>query len=152
MLGVVTQVETAKADAFAIARAVHDQTSNATGNQIGNALEILNLLGDIEAVEEHHRRHLATAVGRLGMHIDRRQAGAVIGNLYVLDARPLDVLGGVAEAVHAAPIGVVAVLALRLQEALADMVIGAGALEILLSLIHISEPTRLGMISYAVFC
>ena len=32
---------------------------------------------------------------------------------------------------HAAHIGVVAFLALRLQEALADMVIGAGALQIL---------------------
>ena len=29
---------------------------------------------------------------------------------------------------------------------------GAGAVGDYLSLIHISEPTRLGMISYAVFC
>src|SRR5665648_1218177 len=29
---------------------------------------------------------------------------------------------------------------------------GDGLLTVLLSLIHISEPTRLGMISYAVFC
>src|SRR5450631_289023 len=131
MFCVVTQVKTAKPDAFAIARAVHDQTSNATRNQVGDALEILNLLSDIETVEEHHGRHFAATVGRFGMHIKRRQAGAVIRNLYVLYARPLEVLGGVTKAVDAAPIGVVAVLALRLQEALADMVIGARALQIL---------------------
>ena len=49
----------------------------------------------------------------------------------MLHARPLDVLGGIAKAVDAALVSVVALLALRLQEALADMIIGAGALQIL---------------------
>ena len=99
--------------------------------EIGDALEILNLLGDVETVEEHHGRHLAAAIGRLGVDVDRRQAGAVIGNFDVLQARPSDVLGRVAQGLHAAHVSVVACLALGLQEALADMIIGAGALEIL---------------------
>ena len=39
----------------------------------------------------------------------------------------------------------------RLEQALADGALGV-SLGLGLSLIHISEPTRLGMISYAVFC
>src|SRR5450756_1719445 len=39
----------------------------------------------------------------------------------------------------------------RQKEALKDQST-VSVLEMLLSLIHISEPTRLGMISYAVFC
>src|SRR6185437_1213197 len=97
---------------------------------VGDALEILNLLGDVEPVEEHHGRYLAAA-GRRGMNIDRRQAGAVIGNLDVFQARPPDVRGGIAQAMYAAHVSVVARFALGLQEALADMIIGAGALEIL---------------------
>ena len=131
MFGVVPQVEIAEADAFAVARAVDDQAGDAARDEIGDAFEILNFLGHVEAVEEHHGRHFAAAIGRLGMHIDRRQTGAVVGNFDVLHARPLDVLGGIAKAIDAALIGVVACLALRLQEALADMIIGAGALQIL---------------------
>ena len=49
----------------------------------------------------------------------------------MLQARPLDVFRRVAETIDAAHIGVVAFLALRLQEALADMIVRAGALQIL---------------------
>ena len=131
MLGVVAQITAAKADAFAVARAVDDQASNAAGDQIGDALEILNLLGDIETVEKHHGRHFAGFAGRLGMHVNRRQAGAVIGNFNVLDARPLDEFRRVAETIDAPHVGLVALLALGLQEALADVIISAGALQIL---------------------
>ena len=49
----------------------------------------------------------------------------------MLQARPLDVPGRLAQAVHAAHIGIEPFLALRLQEPLAHVVIGAGALQIL---------------------
>ena len=125
------QIEIAKPDALAVAGAVDNQAGDAARDQVGDALEILNFLCDIEAVEEHHGRHLAAAVGRFGMHIDCRQAGVAIGNFDVLQARPLDVFRRVAQGLHATHIGVVAFLALGLQKALAHMIIGAGALEIL---------------------
>src|SRR5262245_22216259 len=65
------------------------------------------------------------------MDINGRQAGAVVWNFDVVHARPLDVLGGIPEARDAAHIRVEAFLALRLQEALADVVIGAGAMQVL---------------------
>ncbi len=49
----------------------------------------------------------------------------------MLHARPLDVFGRVPEARNAAHIGVEPLFALRLQETLANMVIGAGAVQIL---------------------
>ena len=110
---------------------VDDQAGDAARDQIGHAFEILNLLGDIEPVEKHQRRHLAGGIRRFGMDVDRRQAGVAVGNFDMLHARPLDVFGRVAEARNAAHIGVEPLLALRLQEALADMVIGAGAVQIL---------------------
>ena len=65
------------------------------------------------------------------MDVNCRQARALVGNFDVLHARPLDVFGRVPEAGNAAHIGVEPVLALRLQEALTNMVIGAGAVEVL---------------------
>src|SRR5262245_26998307 len=64
------------------------------------------------------------------MDVDGRQAGAVVGNFDMLHARPLDVFRRVAEANNAARIGVEAFPALWLQEALADVVVGAGAMQI----------------------
>ena len=72
--------------ALSIAGAVHDQTGDAARGQVGDALEILNLLGDIETIEEHHGRHFAAAIRRLGVHVDRRQAGGAIGDLDMLQA------------------------------------------------------------------
>ena len=127
----MAQIEIAKPNTFAIPRAVYDQTGNATGDKIGHALEVLNLFGDIEAVEKNHGRDFAAASRGLGMHIDRRQAGALIRTLHVLHTRPLDVVGRIAQAIHPAHIRIEPVLALRLQKALADVIIGAGALQIL---------------------
>src|SRR5690606_15265692 len=56
-LGVVTQVEAAEAHALAVARAIDDQARDAARRQVRNALEVLDLLGDVEAVEEHHGGH-----------------------------------------------------------------------------------------------
>src|SRR4029079_8354164 len=65
------------------------------------------------------------------MDIDRRQAGAVIRDFDVLHARPLDVFRRVPEARNATHIGVETFLALRLQKSLANVVVGAGAVQIL---------------------
>ena len=83
---------------------------------------------------------LPDLLARLGMHIDRRQAGAVVGNFHVLHARTLDEFRRVAKAIDAAPVGVVSLFAFGLQEALADMVIGAGALQIL----RAAQPVTFG--------
>ena len=68
----MTQIKATKPDALAIARTVHNQTGDAALGQVGDALEILYLLCDIESVEERHGRHLAAAIHWLGMHIDCR--------------------------------------------------------------------------------
>src|SRR3954471_15341804 len=125
------QIKLAKPDAFAIAGSVHDQTGNAARHQIRYAFEILNLLGDVETIKEHHRRDFAGAVRRLGMDINRRQAGSLIGYFHMLHPRPLEIFGGVAQTIHTAHIGIEAFLSLGLQETLADVIIGAGALQIL---------------------
>src|SRR6185437_15664523 len=130
-LGLMVQIKIAEPDAFAVPRSVHDQAGNAARSEISHALVVLNLLGDIEAVEENHRGHLAGAICRLGVYVDRRQTRSFVWDLDMLQARPLDVLGGVSQAVDAAHVRVEPFLALRLQEAFADVIIDAGALEIL---------------------
>ena len=65
------------------------------------------------------------------MDVNRRQAGVAVGNFDMLHARPLDVFGRVPETRNAAHIGVEPLFALRLQETLTNMVIGAGAVEVL---------------------
>src|SRR4029078_3464071 len=65
------------------------------------------------------------------MYVDRRQAFPVVGDFEVFHARPPDVFRRVAEARNAAHISIEPLLALRLQKALANMVIGAGAVQIL---------------------
>ena len=65
------------------------------------------------------------------MDVNRRQAGVAVGDFDMLHARPLDVFGRVPEARNAAHIGVEPLFALRLQETLTNMVIGAGAVEVL---------------------
>ena len=59
VLGVGSQVEIAETDAFAIPGPVHYEAGDSARHQVGDALEILNLLGDIEPIEEDNRRHLA---------------------------------------------------------------------------------------------
>src|SRR5262249_8757265 len=49
----------------------------------------------------------------------------------MFNARPLEVCRGVPKALHAAHIGIEPFLALRLQEALADVIVGAGAPQVL---------------------
>src|SRR5262245_10756382 len=131
VLGIVSQIEVAKADAFAIPRSIHYQARNAAGDQIGHALQVLNLLGDIETIEENHVWHFARAVLRLGMNIDRRKARAFICDLDVLEPRPLGDFGGVPKACDPSHVGVEPTLVLRLQETFADVIVRARALQIL---------------------
>ncbi len=59
----------------------------------------------------------------LGVDEERRQARPLVGDLNRLDARPTRPCGGVAEAVHPATVGGEALGGLRLQEALAHVVV-----------------------------
>ena len=131
VLGIVSQIEAAKADAFAISRPVHDQACDAARDQIGYTLEVLNLLGDIETLEENHGRHFACTALRVGVNIDCGKARAFMCDFDVLQTWPLDVFGGVAKTSDAAHIGFEPILTLWLQEALADMIVRARALQIL---------------------
>src|SRR6187397_1595107 len=65
------------------------------------------------------------------MDVNRREARAIVRNFDMLHAWPLDVFRRVPEARNATHIGVESLFALRLQETLADVVIGAGAVQIL---------------------
>ena len=78
---IVAQRHAAKADRLAGAGSVHHQHRNAAPHEIGHAAQELNLLGDIEAVEEHHagrargfgvlRRHeIAWQLLALERHVD----------------------------------------------------------------------------------
>ena len=56
LLVVVAQRHAAEADRLAGAGAVHHQHRNAALDEVGHAAQELDLLGDVEAVEEHHAR------------------------------------------------------------------------------------------------
>src|SRR6476660_685256 len=131
VLGVITQIEIAEADAFAVAGPINNEAGNAARDQVRHAFEILGLLGDIEPIEKHHGRYLAGGIRRFGMDINGRKTGAAVGDFDVLHARPLDVFRRVPETRNATHVGVEPLFALRLQEAFADVVIGAGAVQIL---------------------
>ena len=60
-LGFVMQHKVTKAPRLAVARAVKNQTGNTARGEIRNALEVLDLLGHIEAIEKHHHRPPAAA-------------------------------------------------------------------------------------------
>ena len=88
LLGLGDQRQIAEAHALAVAGPVDDQAADAARREIGHAVAVLHLLGDVEAVEEHHRRRgLAAGRLRIGMHQQRRQARALVRNLDRLDAR-----------------------------------------------------------------
>src|SRR5438105_4449946 len=115
VLGVVAQVEVAKTDTLTIPWTIHDQAGNAAGDKVRNTFEVLNLFGDIEAVEENNRRHLARIIRWLGMNIDRGKARCpFIGNFDVLHARPFYVFCSVAKAIDASLIGVKPLFGFRL--------------------------------------
>jgi len=59
VFSIVTQIKAAKPDAFAISWTVHDKACNSASDEVSHALEVLNLFGDIEAIEENNRRYFA---------------------------------------------------------------------------------------------
>ena len=68
-LGLGDERQVAEAHALAVAGAVDDEASDAARGEVGDAVAVLQLLGDVEAVEEHHagRRFRSGGTG-LGMH------------------------------------------------------------------------------------
>src|SRR5215471_3879064 len=58
-LGLVMQGQVAEADRLAVPGPVHDEAADAAGDEIGHALEVLDLLGHVEAVEEDQRGRAA---------------------------------------------------------------------------------------------
>src|SRR6202035_3028083 len=54
--GLGDQRQIAKPHALAVAWPVDDQAADAARGEIGYAVAVLQLLGDVEAVEEHHGR------------------------------------------------------------------------------------------------
>ena len=73
LLVVVAQEQPAEADRLAGAGPVHDQDRDAALDQVGHAGDVLDLLGDVEAVEEHDAGR-ARGFRVLGMHEIARQA------------------------------------------------------------------------------
>jgi hypothetical protein len=53
-------------------RSIHDQHRNAAAHEIGHAAQELNLLGNVEAIEEHHAGR-ANGFGVLRRHEIARQ-------------------------------------------------------------------------------
>jgi len=103
---------------------------DAARDQVRHALEVLDFLGDVEAVEEHQRRYCAGAPRQwFRVHENSGKRSALVRYLNVLDARPPHELRRVAEAFDAAAIRIEP-LGLRLQEALADVVVVGRAQEI----------------------
>src|SRR5262249_52067208 len=97
-LGLRDQGQIAKAHALAVSGAIHDETADAARGKIGNAVAVLQLLGDVETVEEHHaRRGSRSGSLGLGMHEEGRQARAIVRHLDWLDARMPHEGGGVLE-------------------------------------------------------
>ena len=122
---IVAQRHAAKADRLAGAGTVHDQHRNAAAHEIGHAAQELNLLGDVEAVEEHHagrtrgfcvlRRHeIARQLLAFERHVDD----------FDLRARQRDEL---MKAVDGLAVGLERARILRRAEALAHLVIVTGA-------------------------
>src|SRR5690349_3647492 len=55
ILGLGNQRQIAKAHALAVSRSIDDQATNAAGGEVGNAIAVLQLLCNIEAVEKYYR-------------------------------------------------------------------------------------------------
>jgi hypothetical protein len=93
------QHQSAKADRLPRPRPIHHQARDAAAHQLGHAAHELQLLGDVEPVEEYHRR---TTLERrvLGLHEVTGQAPALVRNLDRLDPRAVGQPRELAEALH----------------------------------------------------
>src|SRR5262249_23292408 len=129
-LGLGDERQVAEAHALAVAGTVDDKASDAARSEVGDTVAVLQLLGDVEAVEEHHarRRFRSDSVG-LGMHEQRRQAGAVVGHLDWLDAWMAAEGRGVPDGVYRRGVDGNAALRARMDETLAGLVIACRAHE-----------------------
>ena len=84
LLVVVAQHQPAEPDRLAGARPIHDQDRDAALDQVGHAGDVLDFLGDVEAVEEDDARR-ALGFRILGMDEIARQALALERHLDDLD-------------------------------------------------------------------
>ena len=115
----------AEADRLAGAGAVHDQAGDAALHQVGNAPQVLELLGDIKAVEKENAGRPLRA-GVLRRHEIAGKVPALEGDLHDLD--PHVAQGRMAvEAVDARAEDVEGRLVLRGAEPLGHLVVLAGA-------------------------
>src|SRR5262249_7969682 len=122
------QWQLAEAHALPVTRSVDDQAADAVGGKVRNGVAVLDLFGDVEAVEIDHRR-CGPFAGRLGvgMHQERGEGRALVRNLNVLDAWAADDRGRIAKRLDGFGIDLHAARRLRLQEALAGLVVARGA-------------------------
>jgi hypothetical protein len=95
----VVERKIAEADRFAVARPIDDEAGDAARDEIAHALEVLDLLRHVEAVEVDERRRAARCA--LGMDEERGETRALVRNLDVLDARSPDAGRRITEAVDA---------------------------------------------------
>jgi hypothetical protein len=127
-LGFVMQRQAAKTYRFPIAGSVEHEARDTSCSEIGNASEILYLLGYIETVEEQHDGSLSGASGDgIGMHDNARQARSFIGHFDVLDPGPADQPRSGTERIHAAAVSRLTAIVLRLHEALAHVIVVRGS-------------------------
>ena len=125
LLIVVAQDQAAETDRLAGARSIHDQDRNAALDQVRHAGDVLDLLGDVEAVEENDARP-ALRFRILGMNEIPRQVLAFERHLDDLD---LDVgePGELVEAIDRGAISVERLGVLGCAETLAHLIVVTGA-------------------------
>ena len=129
-LGFVVQEKPAKARTLTVAGPVDDQAGDAAPREIGHALEVLNLLRHIEAVEENHRGlPCADRPSRFCMNEDSRERASFVRHFNVFDSRVRGEFRRIPEAVHPAPI-LFQPLRFRVQEALPHVIVIGCAEEI----------------------
>lgn len=126
-LRLVVERQIAEADGLAVAGAVDDETRDAARDEVRHPPEVLDLLGDVEAVEKDHRR--GATGGPFRVDVERGEARALVWHLDVLDPRTPEVPGRVAKGLDAAPVGRESHLALGLKEPLADVIVMRGTQE-----------------------
>src|SRR5258708_17697674 len=125
LLVVVAQRHAAEADRLAGAGAVHHQHPNAALHQVGHAAQKLDLLGDIEAVEEHDTGR-ARGLRVLGRHEIARKFLTLERHIDDFDFRARQ-RHELMEAFDRSAIGVERALILRRAKALAHLIVVTGA-------------------------
>src|SRR5262249_8136176 len=129
-LGLRNQRQIAKAHALAVAGTIDNEATDAACREIGNAVPVLQLLGDIEAIKEHHARRRSGTCGiRIRVYEQPRQARILVRHFARLDARPADYPRRLLEDLHRPRVDVLAAPGARVDETLAGLIIARRAQE-----------------------